>query len=421
MSNEELPKGWEVKSLREIAQIVSGSTPSREKPEYWQNGTILWATPTDITRDSSRILSSTTEKITQKGLNSCGARLLPPGSLLMTSRATLGEMKIAETQICTNQGFKSLVPNNSINIWYLFYQMQHSKLRFSGFGIGSTFLEVNKKDTESFTIPYAPLPEQRKIARILTTVDNLIEKTEALIAKYQAIKQGMMHDLFTRGVDEHGQLRPTYKEAPELYKESWLGFGMIPASWREGEIEDYCEIHNNLRFPISEEVRADLQGDYPYYGPTGILDYINEYRINGKYVLIGEDGDHFLKHAKQPMTILVEGRFNVNNHAHVLRGKNGCATEWFHTFFCHRDVTLHVTRQGAGRLKLNKASLLKIPMLVPQEDEQTRIYNMFQALESRMRTEDVMLSKLNLLKTGLMQDLLTGKVRVKPDTETDDV
>ena len=120
-------------------------------------------------------------------------------------------------------------------------------------------------------------------------------------------------------------------------------------------LDQFCEIHNNLRKPIASEIREAMRGAYPYYGPTGILDYINEFLVEGEYCLIGEDGDHFLKFAKQPMTLLVTGRFNVNNHAHILTGRNGATTKWLHAFFMHRDITLHLTHQGAGRLKLVEA------------------------------------------------------------------
>ena len=156
---------------------------------------------------------------------------------------------------------------------------------------------------------------------MLTTLDNLIEKTESLIAKYQAIKQGMMHDLFTRGVDVHGHLRPIQADAPDLYQQSELGW--IPNEWEEGTIDDFCEIHNHLRLPISSEQREQMQGEYAYYGPTGIFDWLDHYRADGEYALIGEDGDHFLKFATQPMTILTRGKFNVNNHAHLLKGRKG--------------------------------------------------------------------------------------------------
>ena len=156
-----------------------------------------------------------------------------------------------------------------------------------------------------------------------------------------------------------------------------------------------------------------MQGDYRYYGPTGIFDYIDEYRVEGKYVLIGEDGDHFLKHKSQEQTILVEGKFNVNNHAHILEGSKDCLTEWIHLFFSHRDITLHLTRQGAGRYKLNKTSLLNLDIALPKVDEQSEIIKRVEVLKKKNEKDKLNLTKLQSLKAGLMQDLLSGKVRVK--------
>ena len=106
--------------------------------------------------------------------------------------------------------------------------------------VGSTMACLNTAILSGVPISHPPLPPQRKIARILTTVDNLIEKTEALIAKYQAIKQGMMHDLFTRGVNENGHLRPPYEVAPELYKQSELGW--IPKEWEAQKLGEALRI-----------------------------------------------------------------------------------------------------------------------------------------------------------------------------------
>ena len=212
-----------------MADIVSGGTPARDRPEYWENGAIPWATPTDITACALRILVDTADHMTEAGLRHSSAHLVPPGSLLMTSRATLGEIRIAGTEMCTNQGFKTLVPHEGVDNWFLYYQMRLLKGQYERFGIGSTFLEVSKRDTEAFEVDLPPLPEQRKIARILSTVDDLIERTEALIAKYRAIKQGLMHDLLTRGVDASGRLRPPREEAPGLYRESAVGW--VPREW----------------------------------------------------------------------------------------------------------------------------------------------------------------------------------------------
>jgi len=140
--SDPLPTGWKLEPLRRLAQVVSGGTPSRYVPEFWEGGNIPWATPTDITSTNGRFLHETREHITELGLRSCSAKKMPPGTLLMTSRATLGEVRIALGEVCTNQGFKSLIPFKGIDGHFLYYQIGLNKERYKGFGIGSTFLEV---------------------------------------------------------------------------------------------------------------------------------------------------------------------------------------------------------------------------------------------------------------------------------------
>jgi type I restriction enzyme S subunit len=139
----------------------------------------------------------------------------------------------------------------------------------------------------------------------------------------------------------------------------------IPDGWRLGKVGKDCSIRNELRLPISQDDRRKMSGDYPYYGPTGVLDYIDEYRLDGTFALIGEDGDHFLKFNDRPMTQLIHGKSNVNNHAHIIEGTADCSAEWFYHYFKHRDITHVLSRQGAGRYKLNKATLEGLPILLP--------------------------------------------------------
>ena len=138
----------------------------------------------------------------------------------------------------------------------------------------------------------------------------------------------------------------------------------IPDGWEMTTVGQAFLICNQLRYPISEEERKKIKGIYPYYGPTKIQDFIDHYRLEGKYVLIGEDGDHFLKWKDLPMTLLVNGKFNVNNHAHVIQGTDNM-TEWFYYYYNHRELTSYLTRQGAGRYKLTKVALKKLPILLP--------------------------------------------------------
>ncbi len=194
------------------------------------------------------------------------------------------------------------------------------------------------------------------------------------------------------------------------YKHTELGW--IPEEWEVNSVGDaYC-ICNNLRFPISEEIRRTIKGKYPYYGPTKIQDFINEYRIEGKFALIGEDGDHFLKWKELPMTLLVEGKFNVNNHAHLLKGVDNL-TEWFYYFFKHRELTPYLTRQGAGRYKLTKEALSGIPILIPSLSEQRRISTILSTWDKAISEQQQLIDTLQARHRALMQQLLTGKKRLK--------
>lgn len=186
----------------------------------------------------------------------------------------------------------------------------------------------------------------------------------------------------------------------------------IPSDWEVKTVGEAFKICNNLRFPISEEERRKIKGEYPYYGPTKIQDYINEYRIEGKYALIGEDGDHFLKWKELPMTLLVEGKFNVNNHAHIVQGETNL-TEWFFYYFNHRELTQHLTRQGAGRYKLTKDALSKILCPLPPIPEQKAIAHVISLMDTVINKNNLLLAKKELQRNWLMQNLLTGKKRLK--------
>ena len=199
------------------------------------------------------------------------------------------------------------------------------------------------------------------------------------------------------------------RKVPEGYKVTDLG--IIPSDWEVAEVKEAYGIYNNLRLPISGKIRETMQGKYPYYGPTGIQDYINEYRIDGEYSLIGEDGDHFLKWRNMPMTLLVTGKFNVNNHAHVIKGLKN-QTEWFYWYFYHRDITAHLSRQGAGRYKLNKRTLETLKMTIPSLPEQKAISETLMDSDKLILSCEKLIDKKKKIKLGAMQQLLTGKKRL---------
>jgi type I restriction enzyme S subunit len=190
----------------------------------------------------------------------------------------------------------------------------------------------------------------------------------------------------------------------------------IPEGWRLDKVGTTLKIRNSLRKPISQEARSKIQGKYPYYGPTRIQDYISEYEQDGEFALIGEDGDHFLKYSTMQQTQFISGRCTVNNHAHIIEGTTKCDSEWFYIFFKHRNITNFLSRQGAGRFKLNKATLEKLPMLVPPLPEQRKIAKILSTWDKAISTTERLIDNSKQQKQALMQQLLTGKKRLLDDS-----
>ena len=188
---------WEVRRLGDVAEIRSGGTPATGDARYW-NGSILWCTPTDITElRGKKYLIQTERTISQLGLESSSAELIPAHSIVLTSRATIGECAINQYPVTTNQGFKNLVPTDGVDVEFLFYFMQTQKpglIRLCG---GSTFLEIGKMQLSSYSISLPSLPEQAAIAAVLSDLDAEVEALEAKLAKARQIKQGMMQELLT--------------------------------------------------------------------------------------------------------------------------------------------------------------------------------------------------------------------------------
>ena len=187
---------WSKQQLGDICNIINGGTPSTSVAEFW-NGKILWCTPTDITSCSTKYIYTTESKITESGLKASSATLLPKGALLLCSRATIGEVRIAGNTICTNQGFKSLVVHQNISNEWLYYMVHVLKFNMLEKAIGSTFLEISKKDLAELDIIVPEFTEQKAIAQVLSDMDSEIELLEKKLAKYQQIKQGMMQELLT--------------------------------------------------------------------------------------------------------------------------------------------------------------------------------------------------------------------------------
>ncbi|MCC6747129.1 MAG: restriction endonuclease subunit S [Deltaproteobacteria bacterium] len=187
---------WEVKRLGDVAEIVSGGTPRTNEPSYW-NGGIKWCTPTDITRYAGKYLTETERSISRDGLKYSGAALLPVGALLLCSRATIGELKIAGAPVCTNQGFKSLVCRPEASNEFLYYKLLTMKQKMVERAFGSTFLEISTPNVSALEVAAPPHDEQVAIAAVLSDMDAELATLEARRDKTRHLKQAMMQELLT--------------------------------------------------------------------------------------------------------------------------------------------------------------------------------------------------------------------------------
>lgn len=157
------PMGWPKARLGEVCQIFSGATPQTDVPEYW-DGSILWATPKDLSDLDDFVLYGTERRITEAGLDSCSTVVLPEGTVLLSSRAPIGLVAIAGAPMCTNQGFKSLVCSERLNSWYVFGWVKLSTAYLNALGRGATFKEISKAVVESIEIPIPRMEVQTKFA-----------------------------------------------------------------------------------------------------------------------------------------------------------------------------------------------------------------------------------------------------------------
>ena len=183
---------WVEKRLGEVYDLQGGGTPSTSNKSYW-NGDIDWFTPTEM---KSKYCNQSKRKITQSGLQKSSAKLLPIGSLLFTSRATIGDMSIALKECSTNQGFQSFLPSNKNDLEFLYYWILNNRKIFIRMSSGSTFLEISKKEIEKIKIDLAVLREQKKIADCLSSMDQSINKLKNQIEQTTQFKKGLLQKMF---------------------------------------------------------------------------------------------------------------------------------------------------------------------------------------------------------------------------------
>jgi type I restriction enzyme S subunit len=361
-----------------------------------------------------------------------------PGDVLFTRIGTVGKACLVTAHMPEFSLLHSavMIRANATKIApaYLLYALKgdfiQSQIGREIQSIGVPDLGLDKINAFSIALP--PLSQQLLIAKILATLDGLIEKTEALIAKYQAIKQGMMHDLFTRGMDEHGHLRPTCEEAPEFYKQSELGW--IPKEWRAGCIGHCLEGIDGGWSPECIEqtpptgewgilkVSAVTSGEFlleesktlpSHLAPRPEIEVeagdVLIARSNGVAELVGVTVQ--VEHT--PTRLMLSDK--VLRLRPNIRQMDAAFLELAMKTSSTRRQVLQVISGSSGQRNISQAEIRNLKVAIPSLEEQRSIAGSVRAIVLQQRHEISVASVLQMLKTALMQDLLTGKVRVKVD------
>lgn len=254
----------------------------------------------------------------------------------------------------------------------------------------SALVHTQKWEMEGFTLVLpSSTTEQQAIAAALSDADALIEGLEKLIEKKRAIKQGAMQELLT------GKRRlPGFK-----------------GEWVTRPMAEIADCLDNLRVPLNDTQRQGMKGDYPYCGANGILDYINQYCVNDSVILMAEDGGYFDEYATRPIAYRMSGKFWVNNHAHILKAKPEFDQDFIYYSIVHKNILPFLA--SGTRAKLNKSELMRITIVLPpNNEEQAAIASILSSMDGELEVLDQKLTKARLVKQGMMQELLTGRVRL---------
>jgi type I restriction enzyme S subunit len=405
-----IPNDWEVTRLNDAStKIKAGGTPLTSKKEYY-NGNIPFVKIEDLT-NARKYLKSTLITITKIGLENSSAWLVPPKSLLFAMYGSIGAIAINEVQVATNQAILAIIPDKEkTSAEFLFYLLTYLKPHFERHAKQTTQANLTAEIVKNFRISLPDRLEQQKISEILSTIDEAIQKTNEIIAKTERLKKGLMQELLTKGIG-HKEFKDTE-------------IGRIPKEWevvKLGDILDICQY--GLSILMSEK------GKYPI---IRMDELVNGYVIPEitKYVDLDEEtfrnfrlekGDILFNRTNAPDLVgrtgifLLEGDYVFASYLIRLRPKFKMFDPRFLTFYLvfSEDRLRQLATRAVHQANINATNLKKVKVPRPAKEEQQKIADIISTVDKKLELERKEKAKLERIKQGLMDLLLTGKIRVK--------
>lgn len=414
---------WKIVKLGELLELMrSGGTPDTNRRDYY-GGDIPFVTIEDMS-NASRVVTSTKKKLTPQGLKNSNAWVVSKGSLLYSVYATLGLVKFAGVNLTTNQAILALIPNQrKVHNNYLYFWLSYSRDSIIKLSSQTTQSNLSATIVKEIPVSLPPLPQQRRIAEILSTVDEAIERTEQLIAKQRQIKAGLMADLFTRGITPEGHLRPPPESAPHLYKDSPLG--KIPKEWEVRECSQLCSVIidcKNRTPPLTPEGHPVIRTPNVRNGNFHLTSLV--YTDSESYKIWTSRGKPV------PGDIVITREAPVGEVCMIPNSlPEACLGQRMMLYRpdqtkIRNDFMLHALQSSKIQKRLDLISggstvghvrvddIRRLQLQLPIIHEQTMISRSVNSINQVLQRLEEENSLLGRKKQGLMQDLLTGRVPV---------
>lgn len=365
---------WKECKLGDVAEIIGGGTPSTSNNEFW-NGNIPWLTPRDLTGYSKVYISHGERFITESGLKNSSAKLMPKGSVLLTSRAPIGYVVIAENEICTNQGFKSLVPNFEIlNSEFLYYWLKSNTDYLQQLGTGTTFAEISGSVVKNIDISLPPLEEQKAIAEVLSSLDDKIDLLHRQNQTLECLAQTLFRQWFI-------------EEAKE--------------EWEVGTVGDIAILKSGKSRPKEKSEINNI----PIYGGNGILGFTHQHNVDGETIIIGRVGAYC-------GSLYIENKpIWVSDNALIAKPQNPLYSKYL--FYILKENELNSMAEGSSHPLLTQEPIKSIEVFIPPKLKLIEFNEQVNIWYEKTNKNKKQIQTLENLRDTLLPKLLSGEVRVE--------
>lgn len=371
-------------SLGDICDIKIGRTPPRKQPQWFsESHGIKWVSIKDM-GNTGKYISQTSEFLTADAIKKFNIPIIPAGTLLMSFKLTVGRLGFTEYDMCSNEAIAQL-PIKDVNVAdkdYLYYYL--SNFNFDSLSSTSSIATaVNSKTVKNIPIDLPPFDQQKKIADILSSLDEKIELNRRMNETLEQLGQALFRHYFI--------------DNPEA------------VGWKSGTLGDIIVNFDSKRKPLSSRQRAKMQGDYRYFGATSVMDHVNDYLFDGTYLLLAEDGS-VMRSDGTPYLQYVWGRFWINNHAHVIQAKYPFTVEYLYLLLAKTNVQSLVS--GAVQLKINQKAMNSLVISIPPDDLVIKFCNLANSLFAQYRENEEQIELLVNLRDSLLPKLISGEIEV---------